>query len=112
MDLCDPEMCGAFAQIEANHQIAVVEHVMANVAEDNGTSEEEYDGMDTFEYVNNVDADGYNTDTSQHMGTVSQLNTIRQQFEGLTPKEVNEAMLARTVQSCMGNPTEKSTNTW
>ena len=48
MDLSDPEIRGDFAQIEANHQIAVVEHVMANVAEDDDTSEEEYDGMDTF----------------------------------------------------------------
>ena len=48
MDLRDPKICGSFAQIEANHQIAVVEHVMENVAEDGDTSEEQYDGMDTF----------------------------------------------------------------
>ena len=52
VDLRDPEICGAFAQIKANHQIAVVEHVMANVEEDNDTSDEEYDGMETFGYAN------------------------------------------------------------
>ena len=112
VDLCDQEFCRAFVQIKANHQIAVVIHVMANVAEDDDTSDEEYDGMDTFEYVNGMDADRYNTDISQHMGTVSLINTIRQQFEGLTPREVKEAILARTVQSRIGNPTDKSTNTW
>ena len=81
VDLRDPEICGAFAQIEANHQIAVVEHVMANVTEDDDTSDEEYDGMDSFEYVNGMDADGYDTDTRQHMGAVSLINTVTQQFE-------------------------------
>ena len=107
VDLRDPGICGAFAQIEANHQIDVVEHVMVNVAEDDDTSEEEYNGMDTFEYVNSMDADGYDTDTSQHMGAVLLINTIRQQFEGLIPRELKEAILARTFQSRMGNPTEK-----
>ena len=41
VDVRDPEIRGAFAQIEANHQIAVVEHVMANVAEDDDTSDDE-----------------------------------------------------------------------
>ena len=80
---------------------------MANVAEDEDTSDDEYDGMDTFEYVEGVDADDYDTDTSQHMGAVSLINIIRKQFEGLTPREVKEAILARTVQSCIGNPTDK-----
>ena len=80
---------------------------MANVAEDNDTSEEEYDGMDAFEYVKSMDADGYDTDTSQHTGVVSLINTIRQQFEGLTPREVKEGILARPVQFRMGNPIDK-----
>ena len=71
VDLRDPKLCGAFTNIEADHQIAIVEHVMANIAEDDDTSEEEYDGVDTFEYVNGMDADGYDTDTSQHMGAVT-----------------------------------------
>ena len=70
VNLRDPGICEAFAQIETNHQIAVVEHVMANVSADNDTSKEEYDGMDTFKYVNGMDADEYDTDTSQHMGAV------------------------------------------
>ena len=107
VDLRDPEIRGAFAQIEANHQIAVVEHVMANVAEDDDTSDDEYDGMDTFEYVEGVDADDYDTDICQHMGTVLLINTIRKKFEGLTPMEVKEAISVRTVQSCMGNPTDR-----
>ena len=80
---------------------------MVNVAEDDDMSEEEYDGIDTFEYVNGMDADGYNTDTNQHMGTVSLISASRQQFGGLTPREVKEGILARTVQSRMGNPTDK-----
>ena len=80
---------------------------MVNVAEDNDTSEEEYNGMDTFEYVNGMDAGRYDTDTSQHMGAVSLINTIRQQFEGVTPREKKEAVLSRTVQSRTGNPTGK-----
>ena len=107
VDLCDQEFCRAFVQIKANHQIAVVEHVMANAVEDNDMSDEEYDGMDTFEYVNGMEDDGYNTDTSQHMGAGSLINTIRQKFEGLTPREVKEDILARTVQLRIGNPTEK-----
>ena len=63
--------------------------------------------MDTLEYDDGVDADDYDTDTSQHMGAVSLTNTIRKQFEGLTPREVKEAILARTVQSRIGNPTDK-----
>ena len=102
-DLCDPETLGAFAQIEANNQMAVVEHVMANVAENDDTSDDEYDGMDTYKYINVLDADDYDTDTSQHMGAVSLINTIRKQFEGLTPREVKEAILARTVQLRIGN---------
>ena len=39
VDLSDPEIRGAFAQIEANHQITVVERVMANVTEDDDTSD-------------------------------------------------------------------------
>ena len=39
VDLRDPEIRGAFAQIEANNQMAVVEHVMANVAENEDTSD-------------------------------------------------------------------------
>ena len=55
-----------------------------------------------------MDADGYNTDTSQHMGAVSPINTINQQYEGLTPRELKEAIVAWTVQSYMGNPTDKT----
>ena len=110
--LRDPEIRGAFAQIEANNQMAVVEHVMANVAENEDTSDDEYDGMDAYEYIDGLDADDYDTDTSRHMGTVSLINTIRKQFEGLTPREVKEAILARTDQSRIGNPTKKSTNIW
>ena len=84
-----------------------MEHVMANVAENEDTSDEEYDGMDAYEYIDGLDADDYDTDTSQHMGAVSLINTIRKQFEGLTPREVKEAILARTVQSRIGNPTDK-----
>ena len=39
VDLRDPEIRRAFAQIEAKHQVAVVEHVMANVAEDGDMSD-------------------------------------------------------------------------
>ena len=80
---------------------------MANVAEEDDTTEDEYDGMDTFEYVDGVDTDNYDTDTNQHMGAILLINTIRKQFEGLTPREVKEAMLARTVQSQIVNPTDK-----
>ena len=45
-----------------------------------------------------MDADGYDTDTSQHMGVVSLINTLRKKFEGLTPREMKEAILARTLQ--------------
>ena len=62
--LRDPEIRGDFVHIEANHQIAVVEHIMANVAEDEDTSDDEYDGKDTFEYVDGVDADDYDMGTS------------------------------------------------
>jgi hypothetical protein len=41
------------------------------------------------------------------MGAVSLINTIRQQFEGLTPREMKEAILTRTVQSQIGNPTDR-----
>ena len=78
VDLCDPEICGAFAQIKTSHQIAVMEHVVVNVAEDDSTSDEDYDGIYIFEYLNGTDIDGYDTDTSQHMGAVSLINTIRQ----------------------------------
>merc|ERR1712153_12517 len=107
VDLRDPEIRRAFAQIEANNQMAVVEHVIANVAEYEESSDEEHGGMDTYECIDGLDADDYDTDTSQHMGAVSLINTIRRQFEGLTPREVKEAILARTVQSRIGNPTDK-----
>merc|ERR1712086_114788 len=80
---------------------------MANVAENEDTSDEEYDGMDTFKYGKGLDADDHDTDISQHMGAVPLINTIRKQFEGLTPREVKEAILARTVQLRIGNPTDK-----
>ena len=54
-----------------------------------------------------MDADGYDTDTSQHMGAVLLINTMRKQFKGLTPREVKEDILARTVQLRMGNPTDR-----
>ena len=54
-----------------------------------------------------MDADGYETDTSQYMGAVLLIDTIRQQFEGVTPRETKEAVLSRTVQSRTGNPTGK-----
>ena len=111
MDLCDPEIRGAFAQIEANKQMAVVDHAMANVVENEDTSEDEYDGMDAYEYIDGLDADDYDTDTSQHMGAVSLINTIRKQFEGLIPREVKGATLARTLQSRIGNPTDKKIQT-
>ena len=41
VDLRDPELCRDFAQIKANHQIAVAEHVMMNVAEKNDAPKEE-----------------------------------------------------------------------
>ena len=65
--------------------------------------------MDAFKYVEGVDADDYDTDTSQHMGAVSLINTIRKQFEGLTPREAKEAILARTVLVIRQT---KSTNIW
>ena len=77
VDLRDPEIRRAFAQIEANNQMAVVEHVMANVVENEDTSDDEYDGLDTFEYVTGVNANDYDTDNSQHMCAVSLINTIR-----------------------------------
>ena len=77
VDLRDPEIRGAFTQIKANHQMAVVEHAMTNVAEDGNTSDEENHGTDTFGYGNGIDANGYDTDTSQHMGAVSLINTTR-----------------------------------
>ena len=80
---------------------------MANVAENEDTSDDEYDGMDAYEYIDGLDADDYDTDMSQHMGAVSLINTIRKQFEGLTPREVKEAILTRTNQSRIGNPTDK-----
>ena len=83
-----------------------LKHAMANVTEDSDTLDDKYHGRDTFGYVNGVDADGYYTDTSQHMGVVSLINTTRKQFEGLTSREVKEAILARIVQSRMGNPTD------
>ena len=54
-----------------------------------------------------MDADRYDTDTSQHMGAVSLINTTRKKSEGLTPREVKEAILARTAHSCMGTPTDR-----
>ena len=66
------EIREAFAQTKANHQMAVMEHVIwANAAEDSDTSEDKYHGRDTFGYMNGMDACGYNIDTSQHMGKVS-----------------------------------------
>ena len=56
-----------------------------------------------------MDADGYNIDTSQHMGAVLLINTIRQQFEGLTPRKMKEAILAKTVQE---ESDRQNTNTW
>ena len=80
---------------------------MENVVEDDDTSDKEYDGTDTFEYKNGMDADRYDTDTSQYIGAVSLINTIRQKFEGLTPREVKKAIIARTVRSRMRNPTDR-----
>ena len=86
--LRDPEICGAFAQIKGMQQIAVVYHAMVNVADAGSKSEDEYFGTATdgkpFGTVNGMDANEYNTDTSQHMGAVSLINTIRKQFKGLT----------------------------
>jgi hypothetical protein len=66
-----------------------IDHDMANVANVEIKSEDEYVGTGTdgspFRIVNNMDADRYDTDTSQHRGTVSLMNTVRKQFKGLTP---------------------------
>ena len=58
-------------------------------------------------HVNGLDANGYDTDTSQYMGAVLLGNTLHKQFKGLTPREVKEAILARTVQLQMSNPTDR-----
>ena len=85
----DSEIRGVFDQIEAMQQMDVINHDMANVANVEIKSEDEYVGTGTdgspFGIVNNMDADRCDTDTSQHRGTVSLMNTVRKQFKGLTP---------------------------
>jgi hypothetical protein len=111
VDLHDQEIRGAFVQIEAMQHIMVVDHIMVNVADTSNESGDEYlrtgTNSDRFGTVNGMDADGYDTDASQHMGNVLLINTIRMQLEGLTPREVKETSLARIVQSRMGNPTDR-----
>ena len=84
---------------------------MMNVADAIDELEDEYYGTgtdgDCFAIVNDIDADGYDTDTSQYMGAVSLINTSRKQFKGLTPRETKEDILARTAQSQMGNPRDR-----
>jgi hypothetical protein len=69
MDLRHPEICGAFAHMEALQQIAVVDHAMMNMAHANNDSHEErYFGPGTddncFGHVNGINTDRYDTGTS------------------------------------------------
>ena len=89
MDLCDPEIWGVSAHIQALQQIATIGHTLVNVADGSGESEDNECFMsDTndycFTYVNGPDVDGYDTDTSQYIGDVLLVNMIRKQFKGLT----------------------------
>ena len=40
------------------------------------------------------------------------LDTMHQNFEGTTKKDINEAILARTIQSKVDNTTNKKLNRW
>ena len=71
------------------------------------------------------DADDYFTDDDDMVGLLSQdndgqryldrneyalINTVHENFEGFTKREVNEAKMARDVQLRVGNPTDKQFN--
>ena len=103
VDLRDLEIRRAFVHIDALHEMAVVDHVTMNMVNGgDGSEEDEHFGSanrdDHFLHATNLCTEEQDTDMTQHTGAVSLINTLYKQFEGLTPREAKQAILAKTVQ--------------